>query len=745
MDAETPEAQPAEGQPPALRDYLEFLLRRRWVIAVWVVLCLVAAAAYVAATPRVYEATSTVVIEAAGGELGSLQLVPSLLGLQGGTFTNTLAQIIQSRSVADLAVARLGDPPARRGETRRWIQTTLRVQVVPDTDLVRISVDGPTPGTAADNANAVARAFVDWDLGVRRATATAAREFIEAQLARVGGQLRAGEARLAAYQSSHNQISLDAQTKATIDKLAALQAQREAALAQIRADDASLERARAILERQAPTVQGGTVSAEDPVTAQLRQQLAALEVQLVGLRQQFTDRAPQVLAVQAQIEDVKRQLETDDARYVASQTTSPNPLRAGVQSEIIKLEVDREARQAEAQALAAAVAQYDARLRTIPPQAVELADLVRDVKVGDAAYQLLSEKFYEARIAEVSVVGDAMIVDTALPPAQDHPVRPKPLRAGMVALLLGALAGVGTAYGLEALDTSLKTPEEAERLLGLPVLAVVPHELRPGEGAGRRGWARQFSARLGLPRGPAGGPPSAPLVLRDWRSPVADAFRYLRTNIAYTSPDRPLRRILVTSPGPGEGKSTVCANLAGALAQAGRRVRVVECDLRRPVMAWAYQLPTAFGLTELLCGEVPPEQAVHPSGTEGVWVIPAGAKPPNPTELLGSQRMQSVLAAEDGVDAVLLDAPPVLAVPDATILAPHVDGVVFVVRAGVTPREAARRAIQLLAASGARVLGVVVNAVPRRGRGYSPYSYSYGYGYGYGDEAGEGSGAARGS
>ncbi|MCL6649835.1 MAG: CpsD/CapB family tyrosine-protein kinase [Chloroflexi bacterium] len=212
------------------------------------------------------------------------------------------------------------------------------------------------------------------------------------------------------------------------------------------------------------------------------------------------------------------------------------------------------------------------------------------------------------------------------------------------------------------------------------------------------------------------------------RSPFAEAFRHLRTNLLYLSPDRPLRLLLVTSPGPEEAKSTVAVNLAAAMAQAGRRVWLVEADLRKPALAWTLGPEGTLGLTDLLVDGVPVDRALQGTEVDNLWFVPSGTIPPNPAELLGSQKMRALLEeARGGADAVVIDAPPVLPVTDAAVLAPNVDGVLLVVWLGHTPREAARRARERLAAVGARVVGVVVHGVEAGRRdGYYYYSRYYG-------------------
>ena len=203
------------------------------------------------------------------------------------------------------------------------------------------------------------------------------------------------------------------------------------------------------------------------------------------------------------------------------------------------------------------------------------------------------------------------------------------------------------------------------------------------------------------------------ITLTDPRSPVAEAFRTLRTNLEFSSLDKPVKTLVVTSAGSGEGKSTTLANLAVSTAQAERKVCLVDCDLRRPALHRIFKVPNEVGLTTMIRDEtlrdVPPFQE---TGVPGLVLLPSGPLPPNPSELLGSRRMQEIIAALAGqADIVLFDAPPITVVTDAAVLASKVDGVLLVISAGRTKRDHARRAKALLEKVNARLVGVVLNNV----------------------------------
>jgi non-specific protein-tyrosine kinase len=236
--------------------------------------------------------------------------------------------------------------------------------------------------------------------------------------------------------------------------------------------------------------------------------------------------------------------------------------------------------------------------------------------------------------------------------------------------------------------------------------------------------ARRHEPSLGLLKHRSDGRPSAGIItLRDPRSPVAEAYRALRTNIQFSSLDAELRTLLVTSPGPNEGKSTTLANLAVVMAEAGKRVLAVDCDLRRSSLHTLFGLENTRGFTSLFLDDGGGALPIQDSGVANLRVLTSGPPPPNPSTVLGSAGMGRVLdALRDAADVVLFDAPPVLAVTDATLLATRVDGVLLVVDAGATRRDLARRARAQLEKVNARLLGVVLNNVPLDTQVYGYYA-----------------------
>lgn len=288
-------------------------------------------------------------------------------------------------------------------------------------------------------------------------------------------------------------------------------------------------------------------------------------------------------------------------------------------------------------------------------------------------------------------------VEPALTP--EEPVSPQPVRNMALALVLGLMGGVGLAFVVEYLDTTVKDREDAERSVGAPVLATVPRIDTHGQ-------------ELYLERDP--------------QSVAAEAFRKLRTAIQFLGVDHAVKVLLVSSPFAREGKTTTALNLANAYAQAGLRTLIVEADLRRPTLHKVFPTDGQRGLTTALIGRIPLDNAVMATDVRNLSFIPAGALPPNPAELLGSQHMAEILdELRSRFDIVVVDAPPLLPVADASAMAPRADGVILVARAGSTSRDRLQEAAGLVGTVGGRLLGISLNYQKVEGK---QYGYQY-YGY----------------
>lgn len=299
----------------------------------------------------------------------------------------------------------------------------------------------------------------------------------------------------------------------------------------------------------------------------------------------------------------------------------------------------------------------------------------------------------------------ATIVDDA--EVNDDAVSPQPARNLALAAVLGLLLGIGLAVARELLDTSLTTSDDIGDVTDAPILGNI---------------ATDEAANL------------APIEVLSSATPWAEAFRVLRTNMQYVEVDEEQKVIVMTSSLPGEGKTTTAINLALTTAMAGQRVVLVEADLRRPLIAQRLQLDGAVGTTNVLIGKVSLADALQEYGSSGLQVLASGPIPPNPSELLQSHAMETLLTDLRGkFDVIIVDAPPLLPVTDAALIAAQADGAVIVIRHGRTTRDQLQHSIERLEAVDAKALGIVINQAPSR-KNRTGYGYGYGYGYGFESE-----------
>ena len=312
-----------------------------------------------------------------------------------------------------------------------------------------------------------------------------------------------------------------------------------------------------------------------------------------------------------------------------------------------------------------------------------------------AIYSNLILSYEQIRLSEAQTVSTVMVVDPATIPTE--PISPQVMRNTALAAMVGLMLAVGVIFLIEALDDTLKTPEDVKKSLGLPVLGVIAkHEPEDGN----------------------------PITNSTPRSPVSEAFRSLRTNIQYTVVDTPLNSILITSTDPKEGKTTVVANLGVVFAQLGKSVTIIDADLRKPSLHKKLGLQNRSGLTSLFVRSLETFTLIlQKTKVQNLSVLTSGELPPNPSELLGSKKMQAILEkVKETSELVVIDSPPALAVTDPLVLVPYVDAVLVVIKPGYTKAKGALQVVEQLKRSNANLVGVVMNDLDIS---HSRYSYKY--------------------
>lgn len=359
--------------------------------------------------------------------------------------------------------------------------------------------------------------------------------------------------------------------------------------------------------------------------------------------------------------------------------------------------------QGEMEKLQAELAQTEASLESLEGASTDsaIAERIRlqdHLSENQQTYASLMQSYEEIRLAEAQTTDKVNVVETALPGTSQTSIPRNTLLGAVVGMMIGA----GAVFLIEYLRETVKTDAEVEQLVGAPTLGIV-HQIK------------------------ANGTGSVAIITASKpRSSYAEAYRVLRANIDFATIDKPPRSIVVTSSGPSEGKTTTAANLAIAIAQSGKRVLLVDADLRRPKLHQVFQQPNNYGITSALLhhdGELVVSHII-PTEVDNLFLLPSGPLPPNPADLLASRRMaQLIQELETHLDCIIFDTPPVLAVADSSLLARLCDATLLVVQADTTRTQVLRRATDQIAQSGAHLLGVVLNRVPSTSNGYYYYHY----------------------
>ncbi len=555
------------------------------------------------------------------------------------------------------------------------------------TGIIRLSVRNPNPARARDIANTLAQVYAEQNTLFKGEEARKSIEFIEEQMKVTRAALEDAEHQVQQYKSSSRIFGLEAATTAIVTQLTDLDKQK----ATLALQKKLAEQSRLSLKQ---TMASGkvllpSVMQDDPLSGVLVERISELEIQKKILRLEKSEQHPAVRAIQTQIDEVMQKLRSS---YDAS-------LKG----------IDRDGQELEKQ-----VAKLEGKLGGLPDVERQLANLTRVAAVNVNIYTYLLQKHEEFRIAKAAMVSNIQIIDVAkLPRSSVFPNRKKNILLGF---LMGLMVGGGLAFFVDFLDDTLKDAEEVRYALGMPILATIPYIAQdPVEDEDT---------------------PSI-LTFRSPKNAISEAFRSLRTSVHFSAISTDKKVILITSSFPGEGKTTIISNLAVTLAQAGSRVLIVDCDMRRPSLHKIFKKLKVPGLSEILAGDSSVEEALIVTPINGLDFIPAGTSPPNPSELLSSQQFQDLLNQfKLTYDHVLLDAPPVLAVTDAPLLTTAADLMILVLETERVPLKTAQRTMEMLDMVKAPIAGVVLNDKTGQAQRYGYYgnkyySYSYGYGYSY--------------
>jgi tyrosine-protein kinase Etk/Wzc len=570
-----------------------------------------------------------------------------------------------------------------------WVSAGVSYRVREATNAVDISFTGIDPTLVPRVLNQAAIELRRDGAERARERATRKRQYVQEQLARADADFQQKLSELQLFKERNLITDLSTEERSIIEAIRGLELQKQEVMVQAsalrdvatNADSIGVQ----VLNRLAAAQRTGdntVLTYQIQRLLQLYDERRALIAGALGLR----ENNPQVQALDQQIE------------------AGHSSLRTAVQAAIHGLS----ARQ---QTIALEIAELKGQLRTYPGKESQIAQLELETNILNDTYRYLLGQFEQARMQEATISPYVTILDGASPPMQ---IGTNLRQKVILGFLVGLLLGLGAVFFLEYLDQTIKNAADIERTLGMPVLGLIPYEPKI---------ERMTNGRRG---------DRVPAVFSelDPHNPVAEAYRALRTNVTFVGAERPVQLLVLTSPGPGEGKSTTATNLAMMLSQGGSRTLLVDGDLRRPGQHRAFGLVQQPGLTDILIGNADMREAIRPQVAQNLDLLPAGPVPPNPAELLGSEAMQHLIGElRQEYTYIILDTPPTLPVTDATVAAAAADAAIIVMRSGETEEQAARRTVEQLGRVRTRIAGVVLNGVSKRyNKHYSYYSRQYPYG-----------------
>lgn len=588
----------------------------------------------------------------------------------------------------------------------------LSVRKVESTDILQVSYKDTNPERAAAVVNTLINAYLDNHLRVNRAETQAARQFIEKQLPQAAATVSKAESALRQFKEQNQVVALDEEAKSAVTMIADFQKQITEAKSKLADLTPQAEVLRSSLGMNAKEALAATSVSQSPAVQDVLTELQKVQSDLAVQQTRYTEEHPNIVNLKRKEAALNATLQGRVAQTLGQQEPVPAKnlqvvkLKQDLTADLVKLEAARLGLANQITALSDVQTTYKQRLNHLPRLEQQQRELERNLQVSQSTYSLLLQKLQESRIAENQNVGNARQISGALVP--EKPVAPRKSLFIGAGILLSSLISIATALILEATDKSVRTVAEAKELFGYTLLGVIPALEKP-----KKASLRHADSELLPPE----------VVVRDHpRSLISESYRMLQANLKFLSSDKPLKVIVVTSAVPQEGKSTVAANLAMAMAQRERKVLLVDADLYCPLQHHIWDLPNQVGLSNVLVGEVELKKAIK-DVTNNLSVVTSGVMPPSPAALLDSKRMATLIeACSSNYDVAIVDTPSLSVAADAPIIGRMGDGILLVARPGVVDSVNAAFAKQVLQQSGQNVLGLVVNGVVCD---REPYSYYY--------------------
>jgi len=707
-----------------LADYSRAFWKRKWLVLLVFSLVVFFAAVFSIHQPKIYEAVASVEIDLQAerifSNMSDVYELGDLSYWDSKSYFETQYKILQSRMVAEMVVERLHldrdlvflglsdiedetelAERLAKADAIELLRSSLLIDPVQDSRLVRIRYQGTDPKLITTIVNTVAEAYIEQNLNRKLSSTKKAISWLTEQMQDLKTKLEDSERALYAFKKENDILStsFDQQINFTgtrLEELSRELSRAESEALRLNSDYESIKRV--VPENDGEHVASSAVL-KNPLIKELKVLYASQQDKYEELLARYKEKHPEVLLAKTQLERTRASLEREIAAIVQA-----------AKSEL-------EAAESTVQALRGQLEAVKNQARGLTVKEVEYNRLRREKESNQAVFEQVLLRLKEIDLSGMLKANNIRMLDDAKAPT--IPIRPRVRLNILMGVVLGVLLAFGTALILEVSDKTLKSADDIQRYVKLPLLGIVPQvKVEPG------------SPEASIPNA------AEMFAFLKPTSSMAECCRTVRTNINFMMPGKTLSRLLITSASPKEGKTTIVSNLAIAIASAGHRVIVLDTDMRRPRIHKAFNMTNEYGLSNLIMGTMKDEEAIRHTPIENLDVLTCGPIPPNPSELVGSEKFVEIVnRLSKTYDRIIFDSPPVIAVTDAMVLSNIVDGVILVVKCGKTLRDEAAHSKKLLLDVNANLLGVVINHLDLDNREYGHYYYYYyrRYGYYYGD------------
>ncbi len=714
-----------EQEKLTLSDFINILLKYRYLISIIIVSIFILSLTltylekpkYVAKTVLIFERVNT----------GSTFFpVTDPLGMVA--LLNNQTQILKSRTLMERVNRSLKEDTILLNRGYHKVTASrqnLSINKLQDTYIIEVSYKSTDKFLAAYITNKIASEYYRMNLDAMRVTVSQVRIFLEEQLKKMEDELNKSEILLRDYKKENKISNLESETKILIDQFSQFESEHKEILLNIDSYSKQKEYFLKELDQTQKNLIENFTSNRTALMENILSEISKLEIEKAYyISQGYSNQHPKIIQIDNKIGNLKNQLKEETDKSFKNKLVQKDPLKysGDIIDKILELDNDIAFLEAKSEALRSLINVYNKKLETIPDQNIQLVRLERNAKVNEDIYLMLKRRYEEAKLQEVAEVGNVSIIDTAVVPS--IPVSPKKGKNLILGLMLGIFFGITVAFVLFFLDESIRTTEEIEHYTGEQILGIINY-ISNGKLKDKKG-TKNISENEVIDR-----IRKKLIINMEPHAPIAEAYRSIRTQIKYRSKDAEKLVFVFTSSIPGEGKSTTISNLGITIANLGKKVMLIDADMRKPVIHKIFNVKNGIGLAHYINGKASFKDILRNTEIENLDVITYGTKPINPSELLEDEKMNELLEeCKKYYEYVLIDTPPVNVVTDPIVLANYADKLLWVVSPGKVKRKDLRHAKKLLIPVKRKILGIIVNSAKTEVSTYYSVYYKKYYGEG---------------